>query len=140
MYGSAGGSWLYMRSANLNISNTIPVYHNGVPTYYSNVNNNINMLAQRNVNTFNWLVGAGIGYKLRNITLTLDWRYYGGLNSLTNPAAQMKNELLNTTYYYLDNTIKLNKTEVGATISFTISHSVKKKPLQNTMIRVKSHF
>jgi hypothetical protein len=142
MYGSAGGSWLYMHSANFSISNSIPIYNSAgqLTGYSSNTSTNIDILPQRNVNTFNWLVGAGIGYKLKNITLTLDWRYYGGLNSLTNAGAPMKNALLAQTYFYTDNAVKLNKAELGATISFTLSHSVKKKPLQNSAYTFKSHF
>jgi hypothetical protein len=127
-YAALGFSWMHMNSATANISNSIPGYtSSGTPIYNFNYNNNLDMLYRRNANILEWLVGAGIGYRIKNIRMTLDWRYFGGLTNLINTAKPIQNQTLVNTYYYADNQIKLNKSELGASISFTFTHSVKKK-------------
>jgi hypothetical protein len=88
--------------------------------------NNIDVSGMRNRNNFEWVGGAGIGYKLKNLRFFIEARYYGGLTSLTNAAHRMDNETLINDYSYLDNTMKMNKFEIGAAISYTFINSVKK--------------
>jgi hypothetical protein len=119
-YITAGMGWLYMTKANGNAA-----------IYYTNIDStastgNINMIGMRNRNTIEWVAGAGIGYKLKNLRLFLDVRYYGGLNSFTNPENNLVNNKLINDYYYIDNSVKLNQFEIGASASFTFINSVKK--------------
>jgi hypothetical protein len=88
--------------------------------------NNIDLRNMRNLNLFEWIAGIGIGYKVKNLRLFIDVRYYGGLNSLTNAADRYKNSLLINTFYYIDNSVKLNQFEIGASASFTLFNSIKK--------------
>jgi len=87
---------------------------------------NIQVMSMRNRHTFEWLAGAGIGYKIKNIRMFLDVRYYGGLNSLTDESHRYDNQLLQEEYFYIDNSVKMNKFELGASISYTLKNSVKK--------------
>jgi hypothetical protein len=83
-------------------------------------------MSMRNKNTFEWLAGAGIGYKLKNIRMFLDVRYYRGINSFTNASNRYDVPFLQSDYYYIDNSVKMNKFEIGASISYTLKNSVKK--------------
>jgi hypothetical protein len=86
------------------------------------------MLEMRNKNTYEWLAGAGIGYKLKNLRLFLDIRYFGGINSFTNANKRLSNSSLVNDFYYVDNSVKLNQFEIGASISYTFINSVKRVP------------
>jgi hypothetical protein len=119
-YITAGMGWFYMTKANGNAT-----------INYTNVDStattgNINMLGMRNRNTFEWIAGAGIGYKLKNLRLFLDVRYYGGLNSFTNPEKGLNNSMLINDFFYVDNSVKLKQFEIGASVSYTFINSVKR--------------
>jgi hypothetical protein len=119
-YMAAGMGWLYMTKANGNAT-----------IYYTNTDStattgNINMLGMRNRHNFEWIAGVGIGYKLKNLRLFLDVRYYGGMNSFTNPQRGLNNSMLVKDYFYIDNAVKLNQFEIGASVSFTFLNSVKR--------------
>ena len=90
------------------------------------LSDNFNILNMRNQNILELIFGAGIGYQFRNLRLFLDVRYYPGLTSLTNASARYNNPILINDFYYIDNTIKLNQFEFGATISYTLINSVRK--------------
>ncbi len=119
-YLSAGITYLYMTQA---LGNASIFYTKDKILTQSD---NKNMLDMRNRNTFEWLVGAGIGYKLKNLRLFLDMRYYGGLNSFTNSSNRLKNQDLIDNYFYVDNSVRLNQFEIGASISYTLFNSVKR--------------
>jgi len=84
------------------------------------------MLGMRNRNNFEWIAGAGVGYKLKNLRLFADVRYYGGLNSITKPETVAINNTLATDYLYMDNYIRFNQFEIGASVSYTLFNSVKR--------------
>jgi hypothetical protein len=125
-YGALGFSWLRMTGANAiawgNMYNA-----NGTAVLGSYSSGTTDVLSARKLNMFEWVVGGGIGYKLKNLRLFLEWRYYGGLNSFTNSSGQGSINPLTPNYSYTDNAVKINKTELGASISFTLRNSVKKK-------------
>jgi hypothetical protein len=127
-YITAGMGWLWMTQAlgNSTISYTKDDLITGKNADYSAAVYNVNMLGMRNVNTFEWLAGAGIGYKIKNLRLFLDARYYGGLNSFTNPSKRSANSSLTNDFYYVDNSVKLNQFEIGASVSYTLINSVKR--------------
>jgi hypothetical protein len=128
-YVTGGMSWLYMYKADGNayIKYTKDDIVTGKNADYSNSLNNINMLGMRTKSTYNWLAGAGVGYKLKNLRLFFDVRYYGGIKSLTNPSKRLDNPTLINDFFYIDNSVKLNQFEVGVSISYTLLNSVKKK-------------
>lgn len=119
-YITAGMGWLYMTKAN------------GYATInYTNIDStattgNINTLGIRNRHTFEWIAGVGIGYKLKNLRLFLDARYYGGMNSFTNPEKGLNNSMLINDFFYVDNSVKLKQFELGASVSYTFINSVKR--------------
>lgn len=117
-YVTGGLGWLYMLNANGNLNNK--------DTDNSKIINNVDMMPMRNRNNFEWVAGAGIGYKLKNLRFFGDIRYYGGLNSLTNSEHRLDNQTLIKDYLYVDNSIRMNKFEIGASISYTFINSVKK--------------
>lgn len=119
-YIAAGLGWLYMIKAN---GNARLKYIDAESPVYSG---DINMIEMRNKNTFEWLAGAGIGYKLKNLRLFIDMRYYRGFNSFTNPEKGLDNTLLVNEFFYVDNSVRLKQFEIGASASYTLFNSVKK--------------
>jgi len=128
-YISVGIDWLYMTKAsgNATISYTKDDIITGKNTDFSASAYNINMMEMRNKHNFELISGAGIGYIIKNLRLFLDVRYSGGLNSFTNATKRLSNTMLIEDYFYVDNSVKLNQFEFGATISYTILNSVKRK-------------
>lgn len=127
-YITAGMGWLGMTKAvgNAEISYTKEDVITGKDADYRSVSYNINMLGMRNKSTYEWLTGIGIGYKLKYLRFFLDARYYGGLNSITNAKNRLQNSVLISDFYYVDNSVKFNQFEIGASISYTLNNSVKR--------------
>lgn len=127
-YIAAGMGWLYMTSANGNaeISYTRDDIITGKNIDFYARAENINMLDMRNRSTFEWIAGVGVGYKMKNLRLFLDARYYHGMKSITNTDNRLNNSTLINDYFYVDNSVKLNQFEIGASISYTLKNSVKR--------------
>lgn len=87
---------------------------------------NSDMLMMRNKNNYEWLAGLGIGFKFKNLGIFLDARYCGGLNSLTNSANRFGKQVLTNDYFYIDNSVKLNKVEFGISISYVLKNLIRK--------------
>lgn len=119
-YITAGTGWLFMTKAT---GQATIDYENNDPSVTSG---DLDLLEFRNRHTFEWIAGTGIGYKLKNFRLFLDVRYYGGLRSFTNPEKGLSNGILVNDYFYVDNSVRLNQFEVGASVSFTFINSVKR--------------
>jgi hypothetical protein len=119
-YVTAGMGWLYMTKATGNATKDYP---ENVPSVTTD---DISMLGMRNRSTFEWIAGAGVGYKLKNLRLFIDARYYGGMNSITNPEKNLINNMLVNDYLYIDNYVRLNQFELGASVSYTFINSVKR--------------
>ncbi len=84
------------------------------------------MLPQRNKNSYEWLAGIGVGFKFKNLGIYFNARYSGGINSLTSAAKRYDNNVLVNDYFYVDNSIKMNKYEIGLSISYTLKNVIKK--------------
>jgi opacity protein-like surface antigen len=127
-YITAGIGWNYMTQSlgSLTISYTKDDIITGKNIDFSAYKYDINMLESRNRHTFEWIAGAGIGYKIKNLRLFFDARYYGGLNSFTNPEKGLTNSLLVDEFYYVDSSVHLNQFELGVSISYTLFNSIKK--------------
>jgi opacity protein-like surface antigen len=119
-YITAGIGWLYMTKAT---GNATKDFHENIPSVTTG---DINMINMRNRNTFEWIAGAGIGYRIRNLRLFIDARYYGGMNSITDPEKSLINSSLVSDYLYIDNFVRLNQFELGASVSYTFINSVKR--------------
>lgn len=127
-YVSLGLGYLNMTKAigNAYISYTGADIFTGENIPYSNYADYIDVLNMRNINNYEWLGGAGIGYKFKNLRINLDFRFYRGLNSLTKSKARFNNETLINDYFYIDNSVKFNKYEIGVSISYVLKNSIKK--------------
>lgn len=126
-YSSAGIGYLHMTNASATASilyNVEDKYTESKTTFTST--DAIDMLSQRNKNTFEWLIGGGIGYRFKNLGIFIDARYSRTFNTITNSAQRYNNTLLVNNYYYVDNGIKLNKYEIGLSLSYTLINSIKK--------------
>ena len=119
-YVTAGMGWLYMTKATG--SGTID-YPEDIPSVTTG---DISMLELRNRSTFEWIAGAGIGYKLKNLRLFVDVRYYGGMNSITNPEKTSSTNIIVNDYLYIDNYVRFNQFELGASVTYTFINSVKR--------------
>jgi hypothetical protein len=93
---------------------------------YSDYDENMNVLPMRNTNNLECIGGVGIGYKFKNVRICADYKFYRGLNSLTNSKARFENETLINDYFYIDNSVKYNKYEIGVSLSYVLKNTVKK--------------
>ena len=128
-YVTAGMGWLYMLSArcDVDISYTKDdIITTGKDINFQSREDNINVLEMRNRSFFEWIAGVGIGYKLKNLRLFIDARYYHGLKSINNEEKRFSNDRLINDYFYIDNSMIINQFELGASVSYTLFNSVKK--------------
>ncbi len=129
-YISYGLAWLRILDASANVSISYTTGDNlttGHNYDYTAFNNNIDVKSMRNVNNLEWILGAGIGYQFKNLKLFLDVRYFEGLTNITNANKRYNNDRLVNDFYYIDNTVKIDQFEFGATIAYTLKNSIKKK-------------
>lgn len=119
-YIAAGAGWLHLMEAD---GNATIDYQDDTPTFSSG---DLNMLEMRNTNTIELIGGIGLGYKLKNLRIFVDARWYRGLKSITIPEKVSASYLFND-YAYLDNPMRLNQFELGASLSYTFINSVKRK-------------
>lgn len=126
-YATLGVGYLRMTKAqgNATIAYSNEDFFTGKKTDYSSSGYS-DVLDMRNINNYEWLAGAGIGFKFKNLGIYLDARYCGGLNSLTNSANRFSNKVLTNDYFYIDNSIKLNKVEFGISLSYTLKNLIRK--------------
>jgi hypothetical protein len=124
--GGTGLLYLYRARGNVSLSYTTEDVITGKDANYSGGLYNINTLPIRNQSTGQWNAGAGIGYKIKNLRMFLDVRYLGGLNSFTAPGRSDNIPQLKNDFFYIDQSMKINQFEIGATISYTLVNSVKR--------------
>lgn len=127
-YTSAGLGVLYMTKAygDVSLTYTKDDVITGLNADFSNGISGIDVLNMRNRTTFQWNAGVGFGYKLKNLRMFLDARYIGGMGSITAPEKSNLNPELHDVYFYIDNEMKINQFEVGATITYTLFNSIKR--------------
>lgn len=96
-------------------------------TTFSAAVEDVNVLAMRKRISYEWIAGTGIGYRFRNFSMSADFRYYGGFGSFTKPADRFNSATpLIDTYYYIDSAVKLNKYEIGISLSYTLKSAITK--------------
>jgi tetratricopeptide (TPR) repeat protein len=86
----------------------------------------IDVLPLKNKVIPQWNAGFGVGYKIKNFRFVLDARYLSLLGSINNPENSDAVPKLKNDYFYIDQEMKINQFEVGATISYTLFNSVKR--------------
>jgi hypothetical protein len=89
--------------------------------------NKVDMMPMRNRLTFEFTAGTGLCYQIKNLRLFIDMRYFTGLNSLSNAAKRNANSSLRDDFFYVDNAFRMNQFELGASASYTLFNSVKKR-------------
>lgn len=126
-YIAIGGGYLRMleAEATADISYFTENHYNTGKTQIVSVAS-ADVLPQRNQNTYEALGAVGVGYRFKNIAISVDARYTKGLSSLTNPAQRYANSLFINDYFYVDNSILLNKYEIGVSLSYTFKNVIKK--------------
>lgn len=131
-YASAGAGVFYMWKARGNV--TLEYTKNDIITGknadFKGEQYDINLLSMKNRLTGQWNAGVGFGYKLKNLRLFLDARYLGGMSSITAPEKSDLFPELKNDYFYIDQEMKINQFELGATISYTFINSVKRKKIK----------
>lgn len=127
VYASAGAGYLRVLSAEADagIAYTTEDFFNGSKTEFTSASS-ADVLSQRNKNTFEWLAGTGIGFRFRGLGIFLDARYTGGINSFTNPSKRYDNDIFINNYFYVDNSVRINKFEIGLSLSYTLKNAIKK--------------
>ncbi len=132
VYASGGAGLFYMWKArgNVTLKYTKDDIITGKNADFDGGLYNIDLLSMKNRATGQWNAGIGIGYKLKNLRLFLDARYLGCLGSFTAPEKSDLFPELKNDYFYIDQSMKINQFEVGATISYTLINSVKRKKIK----------
>jgi tetratricopeptide (TPR) repeat protein len=87
---------------------------------------NFDVLPIKHKLNWQWNAGIGIGYTIKNLRFFIDTRYLGLMGSITAPENSDRIPELKNDYFYIENEMKLNQFEVGATISYTLFNSVKR--------------
>jgi hypothetical protein len=131
-YASGGAGLFYMWKArgNVTLKYTKDDIITGKNADFNGGLYNMNLLTMKNRLTGQWNAGVGIGYKLKNLRLFLDARYLGCLGNFTAPEKSDLFPELKNEYFYIDQSMKINQFEVGATISYTLINSVKRKKIK----------
>ena len=127
-YASAGAGVFYMWKArgNVTLEYTSADIITGKNADFEDGLYNINLLSMKNRLTGQWTAGVGFGYKLKNLRLFLDARYLGCTGSFTAPEKSDLFPELKNDFFYIDQEMKINQFELGATISYTLFNSVKR--------------
>lgn len=127
-YTSAGAGVFYMWKArgNVTLEYTSADVITGKNTDFEGGMYNVNLLSMKNRLNGQWNAGIGVGYKLKNLRMFLDARYLGCTGSFTAPEKSDLFPELKNDFFYIDNEMKINQFELGATISYTLFNSVKR--------------
>jgi hypothetical protein len=90
--------------------------------------NFINVKKTRHADFTEWINGFGVGYRVSNFRIYLDFRWYKGLNTINDGKTRFSNPGdLQKTYYYVDNDFYLDGHEIGASFTYTFKYKVRKK-------------
>ncbi len=127
-FASVGLSYLKLlkSTANAQIQYLTESYITGDKTIHSSTLSDIDMLSIRKQNNLLILIGGGVGFRFKNFGLYIDARYYRGANNLTKTSNRFSNSSLINDYFYIDNSIQLNKFEGGISIRYTFKNLIKK--------------
>ena len=128
VYASAGAGVFYMWKArgNVTLEYTKDDIITGKNADFSGGLYQMNLLPMKNRLTGQWNAGVGFGYKIKNLRMFLDARYLGCTGSFTAPEKSDLFPELKNDFFYIDQEMKINQFEVGATISYTLFNSVKR--------------
>ena len=128
LYASAGYGpfYNYYAKGNVSLVYTKEDVITGKDADFDGYKYNFDMLDLKNKLTWQWNAGAGIGYSLKNLRFFVDVRYLGGIGSMTAPEKSDQLPFLKNDFFYIDQKMKINQLEVGATISYAIFNSVKR--------------
>jgi hypothetical protein len=127
-YASGGAGLFYMWKArgNVYLTYTTEDLITGKDADFSGYLEDVNYLDMKNRATAQWNAGVGVGYKVKNLRLFLDARYLGEIGSFTAPEKSDMFPVLKNDFFYIDQKMKINQFEMGATISYTLFNSVKR--------------
>lgn len=127
-YASGGAGLFYMWKArgNVYLTYTTQDIITGKNADFEDSMEDVNYLDMKNRATGQWNAGIGVGYKVKNLRLFLDARYLGGIGSFTAPEKSDMFPELKNDFFYIDQKMKVNQFEMGATISYTLFNSVKR--------------
>lgn len=125
--GGYGPLWTDYAKAYVKLTYTEEDVISGTNSDYDGSLDDYNVRPIKNKLTWQWNAGAGIGYSVKNLRFFLDARYLGGVGSLSAPEKSDLLPVLKEDFFYIDQEMKINQFEVGATISYTLFNSVKRK-------------
>lgn len=127
-YASAGAGVFYMWKArgNVTLEYTSADVITGKNADFEGGLYNVDLLPMKNRLTGQWNAGVGFGYKIKNLRMFLDARYLGCTGSFTAPEKSDLFPELKNDFFYIDQEMKINQFELGATISYTLFNSVKR--------------
>lgn len=89
---------------------------------------NLNAMDRRNNWEYGFLMGGGALYKIGQVNLSLDVRYFLSAysNSITNTDNRYKNDNLFYNYYYIDDDLRLNTLAVSLSLIYNVNYKVVK--------------
>jgi hypothetical protein len=130
VYGQSGFGFIHMLNANasVDIREVRTDVFSGQQTASDVSDPNINVKGTRHTDFTEWINGFGLGYRVSNFRIYLDFRWYKGLNTINDGKFRFSNPGdLQKTYYYVDNDFYLDGHEVGASFTYTFRYKVRKK-------------
>lgn len=89
---------------------------------------NLNAMDRRNKWEYGFLMGGGALYKIGQVNVTLDIRYFLSAysNNITNTDNRYKNDNLFYNYYYIDDDLRLNTLAVSLSLIYNVNYKVVK--------------
>ncbi|MEI6488547.1 MAG: hypothetical protein WCP52_06275 [Bacteroidota bacterium] len=122
-----GYSRLFKANASVSLNSIQENIYTGEQTQKILSEFDIDMRLMRNLNLLEGIYGVGFGGRLGNWRLSFDLRQYKGFTSVSNSKKRFDNPTLTNDFYYIDNSFRLNRFEMGLAISYTIKNSIKKQ-------------
>jgi len=128
-YASAGFGpfFTYKARSDIYLKYTTADLFTGKNADFEGIISDLNVLPIKNRVVGQVNAGVGFGYKLKNLKMSLDARYLGLIRSYTAPEKSDKIPELKNDFFYIDQKMKINQFEMGATISYTFINKVERK-------------
>lgn len=90
---------------------------------------NLNSISRRNNNDYGLLYGLGVMYKVKQIDIGLDVKYYQSFANITNTDNRYNYQSLLYNYYFIEDDIQLNNLAISLSLFYNLNYQVLKSKL-----------
>jgi hypothetical protein len=88
--------------------------------------NNLNSMSRRNKNEYGLIYGGGVMYKIKQVDIAIDVKYYKSYANITNEDARYNNQSLLYNYYFIDDDIQLSNLTISLSLFYNLNYQVLK--------------